>query len=374
MRQFKKKIITIALAIPFSVSAWAAGNGAMQDNMMGMEHADSCQLSADQIQFQVLSESVIDTLKFMREEEKLARDVYQALYAQWFAPAFDNISASEQKHMDSVKVFLDAYGIEDPASDAPGVFNNSDLQALYDQLTEQGSTSLLEAYKVGALIEEVDIVDLQEAIANTDIIELKTMYTQLLNGSYNHLRAFSRQIVLLDESAVYSAQLMDQVDVDTILAGEHSGMQMGNASSVGGVEDMPSSSCFISSLNVDQQTMQNGSTVNANQVLNVAYQVNVDAADIGQTADWVLVASYTPGPNESAQFFVRNAEQWQNWNGQMDSLPAAMNTVLQQQQSVPVFEGSLNDMAGRYSIYAGYRLNNNRLVYNQNPLVFSVNP
>ena len=126
---------------------------------------------------------------------------------------------------------------------------------------------------------------------------------------------------------------------------------------------------------VDQQAVQNGSTVNGNQVMNVAYQVNVDAADVGQIADWVLVASYAPGPNEPAQLFVRNAEQWHSWNGQMDSLPAAMMSAeLQQQQSVQVFEGSLNDMPGRYSIYVGYRLNDNRLVYNQNPLVFSVNP
>ena len=383
MGQFKKKLISIALAVPFSFSAMAAnnGNGTMQSNMMGMGHEDSCPLSADQIQLQVLSVEEADMLKFMREEEKLARDVYQVLYLQWFASVFENISASEQRHMDSVKVFLDAYGIDDPATDDAGVlnevgvFNNSELQSLYDQLVEHGGASLLEAYKVGALIEEADIIDLQEAIANTDIVELKAMYTQLLEGSYNHLRAFSRQIILLDESGIYTAQMMDQAEVDIILAGEHSSMHRGNASNIGGMEGMTSSSCFTSSLNVDQQAVQNGSTVNGNQVMNVAYQVNVDAADVGQIADWVLVASYAPGPNEPAQLFVRNAEQWHSWNGQMDSLPAAMMSAeLQQQQSVQVFEGSLNDMPGRYSIYVGYRLNDNRLVYNQNPLVFSVNP
>mgnify|MGYP000111268231 CR=1 FL=1 len=375
MKQFRKTLITLSLALPVSFSAIAANNdnGAMQGSMMGME--DSCQLSADQIQIQTLSDDVIDMLKFMREEEKLARDVYQVLYAQTSSPVFNNISASEQKHMDSVKVFLDAYGIEDPASEVAGEFNNTELQALYDQLIAQGSISLLEAYKVGALIEEVDIIDLQDAIENTGIVELKAMYTQLLNGSYNHLRAFSRQIIQANENGIYTAQLMDQAEVDTILAGEHSHMQPGNANSFSDTDSMTSSSCFTSSLSVDQQTVQNGSTINGSQAMSVAYQVNVDAEDVGQTADWVLVAGYTPSPNEPTQLFVRNAEQWQNWNGQMDSLPAAMmNAELQQQQNVPVFEGSLNDMPGNYSIYVGYRLNDNRLVYNKNPLVFSVNP
>jgi len=379
MKQFKKTLITLSLALPFSFSALAAGDGAMQGNMM--EHEDSCQLSADQIQVQTLSDEAVDMLQFMREEEKLARDVYQALYAQTASPVFNNISKSEQKHMDSTKLFLDAYGIADSATNEtgeindPSVFNNTELQTLYDQLIAQGSESLLAAYKVGALIEEVDIVDLQDAIEHTDIVELKAMYTQLLNGSYNHLRAFSRQIVQANESGIYTAQLMDQSDVDTILAGEHSTMQMSNASSFGNTDGMTSSSCFISSLNVDQQAIQNGSTVNGDQIMDVAYQVNVDAADVGQTADWLLVAGYTPSPNEPTQLFVRNAEQWENWDGQMNSLPAAtMNAELQQQQSVPVFEGSLNDMPGHYSIYVGYRLNDNSLVYNKNPLVFSVNP
>ena len=125
MIQFNKKLVAIVLAVPISFSTWAANNGMgnMQGGMMGSQ--ENCQLSADQIQLQTLSQDVIDDLLFMREEEKLARDVYKILYSKWFAKVFDNITQSEQKHMDQVGVFIDAYGLEDSASEQDGVFNNT---------------------------------------------------------------------------------------------------------------------------------------------------------------------------------------------------------------------------------------------------------
>ena len=78
---------------------------------------------------------------------------------------FNNISQSEQKHTDAIKMLLDRYSIEDPVtSDEVGVFQNEDLLALYNTLIEQGKTSLVEALKVGAAIEEIDILDLQKQI------------------------------------------------------------------------------------------------------------------------------------------------------------------------------------------------------------------
>ncbi len=141
-----------------------------------------------------LTQDEIDTMTFMREEEKLARDVYLTLYEQWGSPVFQNISRSEQHHMDSVKSLLDAYGVADPVTDdTVGVFTNPDLQALYDQLVEQGSTSLAEAFKVGATIEEIDILDLQDGLAQTEDPNITMVYTNLMNGSYHHLQAFTGQ-------------------------------------------------------------------------------------------------------------------------------------------------------------------------------------
>jgi hypothetical protein len=130
-------------------------------------------------------------LQFMREEEKLAHDVYVTLYEQWGLRVFNNISRSEQQHTEAVAYLLDRYDISDPAAGSDfGEFTNADLQALYEQLVAQGSKSVADALKVGATIEEIDIRDLQERLAETDKADIERVYNSLLAGSENHLRAF----------------------------------------------------------------------------------------------------------------------------------------------------------------------------------------
>ncbi len=137
-----------------------------------------------------LDQNEIDGLLFMREEEKLARDVYTYLANVWGMPVFSNIASSEQTHMDSVLTLLNQYGLMDSTSSIAGEFNNSELQALYNQLIAQGSVSIEEALKVGAAIEEIDILDLQERIAQTDEADILQVYQNLEKGSKNHLNAF----------------------------------------------------------------------------------------------------------------------------------------------------------------------------------------
>ena len=138
----------------------------------------------------------------MREEEKLARDVYNLLFDKWGVKVFNNIAKAEQQHTDVIKVLLVKYELEDPVSnDTPGMFMNEDLQSLYDPLVTKGDSSLVDALLVGALIEEVDIIDIQKEIDDhVDNEDVAFVYDNLINGSYNHLRAFvknlSRQGVL----------------------------------------------------------------------------------------------------------------------------------------------------------------------------------
>ncbi len=133
------------------------------------------------------------SLQYMREEEKLAHDVYVTLYAKWGLRMFNNISAAEQRHTDAIVTLLNRYGIDDPAADsAVGVFTNPALQALYDKLIAQGSISAAEALKVGVLVEQTDIQDLKTHIAETTKADILQVYNNLLRGSQNHLRAFSR--------------------------------------------------------------------------------------------------------------------------------------------------------------------------------------
>ena len=163
-----------------------------------------------------LSDAEAATLVFMREEEKLARDVYITLYDQWENPVFNNISGSEQRHMDSMKSMIDKYGLVDPVTDdTVGVFQNEALSTLYNALIERGSASLEEALHVGGYIEELDISDLEKAIAESSHADVVRAYENLERGSRNHLRAFVGQIENL--GVVYEAQVLPQEEVDAIV-------------------------------------------------------------------------------------------------------------------------------------------------------------
>ncbi|CAG0937029.1 hypothetical protein TFLX_05932 [Thermoflexales bacterium] len=158
-----------------------------------------------------LSADEIAGLQFMREEEKLARDVYLTLSQKWGLPIFNNIANSEATHMAAVKTLLDRYGIADPvAGKAVGVFADPTLQVLYNQLIAQGSQSLSAALKVGGAIEEIDIRDLKEYSASTTQVDIKTVYNNLLNGSYNHLRSFINTLKT-QTGEVYQPQYLDLV-------------------------------------------------------------------------------------------------------------------------------------------------------------------
>jgi len=147
-----------------------------------------------------LSDDEAAGILYMREEEKLARDVYARLGELWGVPVFSNISNSEQTHMDAVLVLIDRYGLSDPVGeDIPGVFSDPALQSLYDDLVETGSASLEDAFRVGALIEELDIADLEERLSVTDNDDIAIVYQNLMKGSRNHLRSFYRQ---LDRSGI----------------------------------------------------------------------------------------------------------------------------------------------------------------------------
>jgi len=156
-------------------------------------------------------------LLLMREEEKLARDVYLTLYSVQGLAIFQNISNSEQSHMDAVKGLLDRYGIPDPVTnDVLGVFANTELQSLYDYLVASGSASLLDALYVGATIEELDIADLEQLISevdgNSDIV---SVYENLLRGSRNHLRSFHKQI--LNYNGYFEPSYITQEHYDEIV-------------------------------------------------------------------------------------------------------------------------------------------------------------
>lgn len=165
-----------------------------------------------------LSEEEVASLVFMREEEKLARDVYLGLYDLWSLSIFQNITDSEQTHTDAVKKLLDQFVIEDPAdTSSPGIFVNEELQKLYIDIMAIGAQSLGDALKVGAAIEEIDILDLQKALEFAENEAIQQVYENLLKGSENHLRAFTSTLER-QTGEIYQPQYMTQADYDAIVS------------------------------------------------------------------------------------------------------------------------------------------------------------
>lgn len=168
---------------------------------------------------QTLTQAELDNLNFLLEEEKMARDVYLYLYDLYGVNIFNNISSSEQRHMDFVIDILDNYDLEYNYLDEHGEFINQDIQTLYDQLTSKGDVSLLEAYLAGITIEDLDIFDLNNAIANTDKTDLIKMYETLSCGSRNHMRAFYDKIKA--EGSDYDPQYISSNLFSDIITGIH---------------------------------------------------------------------------------------------------------------------------------------------------------
>lgn len=134
-------------------------------------------------------------LLLMREEEKLARDVYTTLGNIHGLNIFFNIAKSEQTHTDSIKILLTRYNIEDPSvNDTVGEFTSPVIQKLYNDLTDQGKSSTDQALVVGAMIEDLDIHDLDNAMSESNKSDILQVYKNLQKGSRNHMRAFVKNI------------------------------------------------------------------------------------------------------------------------------------------------------------------------------------
>jgi len=166
----------------------------------------------------VLSAAEEEALYWMLEEEKLARDVYLAMFDLWGLRTFENIAVSEARHMEAVLGLIEVYGLEDPVVDAtPGSFGDPRLAALYEELVSRGAESLVEALTVGALIEDLDILDLEERLGATDRANIIRVFENLRRGSQNHLRAFTSRLAA--EGAEYEPVYHTEEQLAALLSG-----------------------------------------------------------------------------------------------------------------------------------------------------------
>lgn len=171
---------------------------------------DVCSCLSANFSIEDLNEAEEAAILFMREEEKLARDVYTYLYEKWNYPVFNNITRSENRHMESLLCLIQRYGLEDPVGEnGLGVFVNEELGNMYQALTEAGSASLSEALRVGATIEDLDINDLITLAEGGDIDneDILAVFGDLTKGSRNHLRAFVKSLNQYGEA--YTPQFLN---------------------------------------------------------------------------------------------------------------------------------------------------------------------
>ena len=153
-------------------------------------------------------------LLYMAEEEKLAKDVYHVVNKKWNLRAFDNIVQAEKTHEEAVNALLTRYSIPYQAKEE-GEFSNETLQKLYDELVSRGSISVEDALRVGAAIEEIDILDLEKRMTQTDKEDILLVYSNLVRGSENHLRAFANN--LKKQGFEYSPEYLSQERYNDII-------------------------------------------------------------------------------------------------------------------------------------------------------------
>lgn len=178
-----------------------------------------CSCLQDNYPAEALSDAESNALLFMREEEKLARDIYLKMKAKWGLQVFANIAKSEQKHMDAILCLINKYNLDDPVdNNATGVFQNVTLQALYNTLYNQGIQSKVAALAIGAKIEDLDIYDLMQNTANVDNQDIQAVFAELTRASRNHLRAFTGNLA---NTQPYQPEFIDQALFDEIIATPH---------------------------------------------------------------------------------------------------------------------------------------------------------
>ncbi len=158
------------------------------------------------------------SLAFMREEEKLAHDVYANLNGLWGnqVKIFGNIATSEANHTEAVRQLLLRYNLPDPVNGSvAGSFVNTDLQNLFDTLTTNGQSDIAAALAVGMQVEELDIRDIAQAMQHIDNEDILFVYEELLKGSRNHLRSFYK--TMQQRGLSYTPQYISQEEFNAIV-------------------------------------------------------------------------------------------------------------------------------------------------------------
>jgi len=165
-----------------------------------------------------LDGGTIKDILLLREEEKLARDVYTT-FSWWHdLSVFANIARTEQQHMNVVALLLDRYGLEDPA-EGKGIVEFTDdwVQGVFDSLVGEEPNSLVDALWSGAFIEDVDIYHHEHILEGSDYDDISLIVQNMVAGSRNRMRSFFGALEVRDETYL-PTDWITQDKLDEILA------------------------------------------------------------------------------------------------------------------------------------------------------------
>ncbi|GEM_PF-6895977 len=171
-----------------------------------------------QMPYQPINDVELAGMMRIREEEKLAHDVYQFLANHWNNPTFANMAQAEQTHMETMLALMGKYGIPDPVpGNIPGKFSDPEFQNLYHELTTRGMASFENALEVGARVEDMNIHDLNAMTAMTDNADIRFVYQNHMASSVGQMRMLTG--FMGSYGHTYSPQYMSQEAYDQMMMG-----------------------------------------------------------------------------------------------------------------------------------------------------------
>jgi hypothetical protein len=143
------------------------------------------------------------SLAYMYDEERLAKELYLAIYAKQPVKQLYNIaSRAEGRHIDAVNTLAQKYGVATPPQQT-GRYQHPEIQNLFNELYSKGIRSQRDALEVGCMAEVVDIDDLNKYIGQAQQANAQDVlqtFTFLRKGSYNHYWAFDKGLKKLGVS------------------------------------------------------------------------------------------------------------------------------------------------------------------------------
>lgn len=145
-----------------------------------------------------LSEAELNALIYLVKLEKMAYEVYTTLGQIYSTmPILENISEAEYRHWKVLQNLFVKYGETDPTKDGDvdldiGLYNDDDMSDAYDEAIAYGGVSLLQAMETGAIIEQLELDSLSNALGRTTLPDLTTIYTNFINADGAHLDAFNK--------------------------------------------------------------------------------------------------------------------------------------------------------------------------------------